>query len=799
MSKKSTKPHGYAIWGMHGGYFLTQKEEFAETVRVTQEALAKHPNLAYNMEIEAFTLDRLQRGAQLRVEQEHCDGEWQDEKLLQFFRDQAQDGRMDNVSTYTQPFLYAIDGEAVVRQFGYARRIQRDTLGIGLDYYGAQEPCWCGQIPAILRGFNMKGCAYETSWGLLGFAPMRDGESFRWRGPDGSEIPTVTSVPSMRDPWLDIKEHPLYGKMWVNPCYNYTNAAALREAQAAGLEHPAFLCLSLDFTHKRGAVCFDPTRLIADDCEFTFTTLGPYLAIARDDGLWDDAFAEFTDRMCWGIDGGDTFRNSQAAADMTILTQRLSVLSGLDRVQIEDKMWQATMVGQHHDAWICFPHMFGHFKYDNYGAVIHACREEVADLMSEAIPVPNGPRFQVVNPTQHAQTAWLPLELTLPVGAVPGEVGLQNAEGIAVPARLQVSEQHPDGSAARVQGRARVDVAAFKSALYEVGGTPATDPLPVRTVQTQENEVEIANDKLHALLTKESIRLSRDNITWIEDLYLHAVVDGNEARSEVLTATATTLFDGSVCATAETMIGSIPGTIAITLHPWSDMFDIEINLDYDGQTTGRVKHWELEDSMKLVLVHDRPKRRLCQHPFELRSLTGSCHSAVHYLLVEQPDGQGIAVILDRPSGVIAEEQKTGIALCHSAKEDGCESILATGRKTYNITLLPYRAEEASHAVCAYQRQAYPLTVMGAECGALPIPDLTVQGHSIVSGLYREADAIFLRLWNPLETETVTIEAPGLKIGSTDLEGNILEELGTDNAQIHMQPMQITTLKLSLSQ
>lgn len=100
-----------------------------------KRALDESPELVYTMEISAYTLDRLSRGSQLDVEQKSGGEPRKGQAMLEIMRSAIAAGRMDNVSTYTQPILHALDGEAVVRQFGYARRIQRETLGIELQYY----------------------------------------------------------------------------------------------------------------------------------------------------------------------------------------------------------------------------------------------------------------------------------------------------------------------------------------------------------------------------------------------------------------------------------------------------------------------------------------------------------------------------------------------------------------------------------------------------------------------------------------------------------------------------------------
>ena len=168
---------------------------------------------------------------------------------------------------------------------------------------------------------------------------------------------------------------------------------------------------------------------------------------------------------------------------------------------------------------------------------------------------------------------------------------------------------------------------------------------------------------------------------------------------------------------------------------------------------------------------------------------------MHYVLVEWGDERGFVAVLDRPSGVLAREDLTGITLCHSGSGWGGKGLGTYGVKEYAVSLLPYTADEKHHAVWAYQRQAYPLALLPGEEGPLSVPELSVEGHSVVSGLYREADRIVVRVRNPLGAETLKINAPGMQILATDLEGNVLEDLGAGEATFAMRPMQIATFGL----
>jgi len=808
----SNRPHAHVIWGMHGGYFLTNYDQMVEALCRAERCLKKHPGLVYNMEFEAYTLDRLARGPQLDVEAKCGDVPWQDQDYVARFRKAVAEGRMDNVSSYTQPILHAIDGEAVVRQFGYARRIQRETLGKELEYYATQEPCWCGQLPAILSGFDMKGCIYETSWGPFGFAPLKHGETFRWRGPDGSEIRTLPMQPYVRKPMPPPPNGKRQYDPWCNPWFLSANAKTVLAGRALGIEHPAIQCMSLDFTSGRPEEWFDPIRYAGDDADFTFTTLGPYLKIARDDGPWDDAFAEFTDRLCWAQNGGGQYLDSQVASNKTILAQRLSIIAGIDCQDEEDKMWQAVMISHHHDCWLCWTSIFGHWRhgYDAYADVTHACRLEVEDRSARAIPAPQSASFRLANPTQRERREWTAIDIGLPAGALKEGAGVTDTDGKSAPSRLTVPERHPDGSAARVTGCMLAEVDGFSAARYTLSENADEATLPVEVKAAEDDQYELSNDHLRVVLSKDGIRLFRGDEQVLSGIGLHAVVNGWDTRGQIREVSACLSETGAARAEATGLVGCIPFVLALELKPWSDALDIHVTCDYDGERTESANYWELDGNMKLVLEYAKSARHLLQHPLELRAPAAGIHSAVHYVLAEWEDGGGFATIIDRPSGVVTAECATSIVLCHSgwhivgtpdragvrADSSRFANDIVHGTREYDVRVMPYSPEEKAGAVWAYQRQAYPLTAVADADGPLPVPGVTVTGHSVVSGFCREADAFVLRLWNPLEEETLRVEAPGMVISSTNLEGRHAEELGTGSAAVTVRPMQILTLRLT---
>lgn len=403
----------------------------------------------------------------------------------------------------------------------------------------------------------------------------------------------------------------------------------------------------------------------------------------------------------------------------------------------------------------------------------------------------------------------MPLELGVTAGAMSGNPGIRDADGNPVPCRVAVCERHADGSPARIEGAMLVDVPAFARTDYRVGDAGEIAQLPVRVEQADEGWT-IENDELKVAVSSEGIRLYRDGVEYVSDLFLHAMVDGWDERSSIREVEANLDEFGVGSARATGVIGCIPFDLEVRLRPWSDRFDIHVRCDYAGERTESVNYWQQEGSLKRVAEYPQPVSNLLHHPFELREPAPGIHSAVHYVLADRADAGGCALILDRPSGVVARERSTGIVLCHSGwsihfnatrpdvkgthgyrHSNSC----VHGTVEYDVSLLPYTTGDRDHAPAACQQQAYPLQVTSDARGPLPIPAIDIAGRSVVSNLSREENGIVLRFWNPFEEETVVLKVPGMALALTDLEGGIIEELGTDEASIPIGPMQIRTVRM----
>lgn len=122
---------------------------------------------------------------------------------LRKLREFVKKGRIEIVGgAYTQPIMFTIGDESVIRQFVLGCRAIEEALKIPVKTYAAQEPDMVGQLPQILSKLGFRGVLYRTYWGAFGFTPSRDKELVLWVGPDGTEIECVPLPEPMRNGWV---------------------------------------------------------------------------------------------------------------------------------------------------------------------------------------------------------------------------------------------------------------------------------------------------------------------------------------------------------------------------------------------------------------------------------------------------------------------------------------------------------------------------------------------------------------------------------------------------------------------
>lgn len=151
----------------------------------------------------------------------------EDKARLKKLKELVKGGQIEIVGgAYTQPIMYTIGEEAVVRQFLLGCKAVEEALDIPVKIYAAQEPGMIGQLPQILKKFGFDAILYRTSWGAFGFVPSFDGEVVNWIGPDGTRFTAIPQPQPLRSGW-------------GTP--SFPTASLVEECKRRGIENPLFV------------------------------------------------------------------------------------------------------------------------------------------------------------------------------------------------------------------------------------------------------------------------------------------------------------------------------------------------------------------------------------------------------------------------------------------------------------------------------------------------------------------------------------------------------------------------------
>ena len=94
--------------------------------------------------------------------------------------------------TYGQPMGTTFSGESNIRQIVVGRETIRKALGYEMVTFLEEEEFSHPQLPQILAGagYRFASLAQVDTWGRAGI-PLQEFNAIRWRGVDGTEIPTI--------------------------------------------------------------------------------------------------------------------------------------------------------------------------------------------------------------------------------------------------------------------------------------------------------------------------------------------------------------------------------------------------------------------------------------------------------------------------------------------------------------------------------------------------------------------------------------------------------------------------------
>lgn len=325
-------PTLYFVDGFHGGI----KGHMAPgSVADVLHGLEANPNWKVELEIEPISFEHLRRN--------EPDVFY---KLKEFVEAPYDEVRVELPSAgYAQPFCWAINGESIIRQLVYGKRlIDKAFPKATVDTYAVQEPCFSSALPQLLTqlGFKRASLKNSTCWG--GYTAGKDIEVCFWVGPDGSRIATVPRYEC---------EDLIY--CWAIQGSGYDKTAMDNFAEKCnknGIKNPVGMCFQ-DLGWKG-----EPW---VDEKYQHYVTWREYVDKIAEKPTEDWHFSEedILVTIPWGHKVLQKMtRQVRRAENDLIKAEKLAAIAGIvsdfDNPQYKlDEAWSNLMLSQHHDAWIC--------------------------------------------------------------------------------------------------------------------------------------------------------------------------------------------------------------------------------------------------------------------------------------------------------------------------------------------------------------------------------------------------------------------------------------------------------------
>ena len=144
----------YFVDGYHGGIYGHYPLEWQTQFMV--DNILRHPEWKICLEIEPETWDSVRRSTPQAYN--NFKTLITNNKRIEFTN-----------PTYAQPYCYNISGESLIRQFEYGiEKIHKHFPRIEFVTYSAEEPCFTGCMPQILKSFGFRYAVLKnpnTCWG----------------------------------------------------------------------------------------------------------------------------------------------------------------------------------------------------------------------------------------------------------------------------------------------------------------------------------------------------------------------------------------------------------------------------------------------------------------------------------------------------------------------------------------------------------------------------------------------------------------------------------------------------------
>jgi hypothetical protein len=281
--------------------------------------------------------------------------------------------------TYSQPFLQTISGEANLRQFFEGLSAIEEATRVRVTSYATQEPCFCVQLPQILRGFGYQRALLRTHWGAFGTERAFDALLLHWQGPDGTIVPAVPRY-SLLD-YSRLMNDPLHpgivaGGLTVTSS-GQPQSGKLTTFQAEASQKGIFTPLITQFTD----VAAGPTPMPVLK-KLRLTTLSEYVALVSSTAHPKTMCLAQDDlpmTLPWGLQGDALMRARVTAEEALLAAEQRDAQMWWQTGQTDEARlragWRNLLLAQHHDFQVCGPWLSRKHGVPMSAVGIELCKE----------------------------------------------------------------------------------------------------------------------------------------------------------------------------------------------------------------------------------------------------------------------------------------------------------------------------------------------------------------------------------------------------------------------------------------
>jgi hypothetical protein len=727
----------------------------------------------------------------------------------------AASGMIDIVNgTFSQPLLSTISGESAIRQFELGLKAISQTTGFKVLSYACQEPCFCSQLPQILKGFSIPYALIRTHWAPFGKEKGIDSPVISWNGPDGS---SVTAVP--RYGWMDYANRgdmypgfmrgnlsgahcSQWNRKWIEASARDASRTRTVPLLISAMEdlspHESPIPSSQGLSRMNGIRFITLGSFIKENLTASMENL-PAVRLTSDD---------FRMSLPWGLEA-DALIIARDSAESALLTAEradafFSLIKGANRERDINELWEKLLTAQHHDFHLCGPWLsLAHGKpISAYARDL--CREvefSAEGLAEEAL-------IGLVKPSDTDNTGSRSLVLFNPharktknVFLIPGAWEV-NDNGTNIPAQIET-----DGTYIyREIPALGIEVLGLrKAAAKSVAGHEG-------------NCLSFENEFYRASISKGFLSISAGDCSLLSSgCYFSVGMGGHVLDSKKTTGIPGLTACGDILSRWETSgtTTDMPFTQTFMLYRKLPRIDVEVSFQFDdgmsfgpGPSDGR--GFYAMNALKLCACFPMTEGMVIRSsPFISEKTDLEIFIGNNWAGIER-EGSGLAVICPGARGFYYEKN-TGVlklvlawspaswmyASDDSFTPNGSKYVRLNGNYTFHYSLLPYRERiEAVRCAEEIRLPEYCFITGGTASTEARLKSglFSVEPDEVVlTALLTRRGRLFGRLFNPAghAIEASLISDMPLEITVCDMDFS--SEKPVPDGRINMRPYGIQTI------